>query len=62
MRREFLPRTEPYHQSKLYANCQSSLTIVVLTEIMMMMIIIIIIQKYNKDYIFNSPTSIFKPL
>ncbi len=29
---EFLPRTEPYRQSKLYANCQSSLTIVVLTE------------------------------
>ncbi len=33
MRREFLPRTEPYRQSKLYANCQASLTIVVLTEI-----------------------------
>ncbi len=32
MRREFLPRTEPYRQSKLYANFQSSLTIVVLTE------------------------------
>ncbi len=28
----FLPRTEPYRQSKLYANWQSSLTIVVLTE------------------------------
>ncbi len=34
MRREFLPRTEPYRQSKLYANCQSSLTIVVLTELL----------------------------
>ncbi len=33
MCREFLPRTEPYRQSKLYANCKSSLTIVVLTEI-----------------------------
>ncbi len=30
-RREFLSRTEPYRQSKLYVNCQSPLTIVVLT-------------------------------
>ncbi len=29
----FLPRTEPYHQSKLYANCQLFLTIVVLREV-----------------------------
>ncbi len=40
MRREFLPRTEPYHQSKLYAKCQSSLTIVVLTEMQMRFCII----------------------
>ncbi len=39
MRREFLPRTEPYRQSKLYANCQSSLTIVVLTEMRISVII-----------------------
>jgi len=29
---EFLPRIEPYRQSKLYANCQSYFTIVILTE------------------------------
>jgi len=28
----FLSRTEPYHQSKPFANCQFSLTEVVLTE------------------------------
>jgi len=32
MHREFFPRTEPCRQSKLYANCQSYLTTVVLTE------------------------------
>jgi len=29
--REFLPRAEPHSQSKLCANCQSSLTVVVLS-------------------------------
>jgi len=34
MDEEFLPREEPYHQYKLYAICQSSLTIVVLTGLL----------------------------